>query len=147
MPAGSGWSFSLSFLQRLNENISVSPENDVHFMQQKYLQHWSVTEAPTVSNNASKISNFVSLCWLSGVALTVNPHIHYIKQLKHRYCRCRPLVVTFVCYEFGRPHTKKKGTTQFVPNIPETEDVQCSHGDLPWWHMSFNQLAPFILGL
>jgi len=39
VPAGSGWSFSLSFLQRLNENISVSPENDVHFMQQKYLQH------------------------------------------------------------------------------------------------------------
>ena len=26
----------------------------------------------------------------------VNPHIHYMKQLKHRYCRCRPLVVTFV---------------------------------------------------
>ena len=31
----------------------------------------------------------------------VNPHIHYMKQLKHRYYRCRPLVVTFVYYEFG----------------------------------------------
>ena len=29
------------------------------------------------------------LCRLS-VALTVNPHIHYMKELKHRYCRCRP---------------------------------------------------------
>ena len=43
---------------------------------------------------------FHSLCWLS-VTLTVNPHIHHMKQLKHRYCRCRPLVVTFVYYEFG----------------------------------------------
>ena len=33
--------------------------------------------------------------------LTVNPHIHYMKELKNRYCHCWPLVVTFVYYEFG----------------------------------------------
>ena len=40
--------------------------------------------------------------WLS-IALAVNPPppIHYMKQLKHRYYRCRPLIVTFVYCEFG----------------------------------------------
>ena len=32
----------------------------------------------------------------------VNPHVHYMKRLKHRYCRCRPLVVTFVYYTCNR---------------------------------------------
>ena len=31
---------------------------------------------------------------------SVNPHIHYMKQLKHRYCHCRPLVATHVYNEF-----------------------------------------------
>ena len=29
------------------------------------------------------------------------PNCHYMKQFKLRYCRCRPLVVPFVYYEFG----------------------------------------------
>ena len=35
------------------------------------------------------------------VALTVKPHIHHLKQLKHRYCCHRLPVVTFVYDEFG----------------------------------------------
>ena len=83
------------------------------------------------------------LCWLS-VALTVNPHIHYMKQLKHRYCRCRPLIVTFVYYEFGTLScaTKLMKVPHFCTNY--CRDWNCSPmispGDI-WtlitWHLSF----------
>ena len=56
----------------------------------------------------------------------VNPHIHYMKQLNIvRYCRCRPLVVTFVYCEFGTLScaTKLEKVPPFVPNILETENV------------------------
>ena len=56
----------------------------------------------------------------------VNSHIHYMKQLKHRYCRCRPLVVPFFFhYEFSTLScaTKLEKVPPFVPNIPETENV------------------------
>ena len=51
----------------------------------------------------------------------VNPHIHYMKQFKRRYCRCRPLVVTFVYYEFGTLSCAIKLTK--VPHCAETENV------------------------
>ena len=40
---------------------------------------------------------YIYLCWLS-VALTVNPNIHYVRQLKHRCCR--PPFLKFVYHEF-----------------------------------------------
>ena len=56
----------------------------------------NVNRNPKVySRNGGRVYIYIYMRWLS-VALTVNPHIHYMKQLKHRYCRCRPLVVTFV---------------------------------------------------
>ena len=57
---------------------------------------------PVITVGSPNLSSgfFHSLCLLS-ITLTVNPHIHHMKQLKHRYCCCRPLVVTFVYYPFG----------------------------------------------
>ena len=84
------------------------------------------------------------LCWLSVVALTVNRHIHYMKQLKHRYCCCRPLVVTFVYHEFGTLccATKLAKVPHFCTNY--CSDWKCSpvisSGDicsLISWHLSF----------
>ena len=76
--------------------------------------------------------------------LTVNRHIHYMKQLKHRYCRCRPLVVTFVYHEFGTLccATKLAKVPHFCTNY--CSDWKCSpvisSGDicsLISWHLSF----------
>ena len=67
-----------------------------------------------------------------------------MKQLKHRYCRCRPLVVTFVYYEFGPLSCATKLTK--VPHYCTNycRDWNCSpvisHGDicnLISWHLSF----------
>ena len=89
------------------------------------------------------VSLYGHLCWLS-VALTVNPHIHYTKQLKHRYCCCRPLVVTFVCYEFGTLScaTKLEKGPHFWTKY--SRDWKCSSVISPddiWalicWHLSF----------
>ena len=74
----------------------------------------------------------------------VNPHIRYMKQLKHRYCRCRPLVVTFVYYECGTLScaTKLAKVPLFCTNY--CRDWKCSPvispGDicsLIGWHLSF----------
>ena len=72
--------------------------------------------------------------------LTVN--IHYMKELKHKYCRCWPLVVTFVYYEFGTLSCATK-----LEKVPQYSRLKMFTCDLLWWHMSFNQLAPFMLGL
>ena len=59
------------------------------------------------------------------LAQTINPYIHYMKQLKQKYCHCRPLLVTFAYNEFSTLScvTKLEKYHTFVPNIPETEDV------------------------
>ena len=89
------------------------------------------------------VSLYGHLCWLS-IALTVNPHIHYMKQLKHRYCCCGPLVVTFVCYEFGTLSCATK--LEEVPHFwtKYSRDWKCSSVISPddiWalicWHLSF----------
>ena len=48
----------------------------------------------------------------AGWASPCHPHIHYMKQLKHRYCRCRPVIVTFVYCTYA-----------------------CTNGWLCWWAM------------
>ena len=79
------------------------------------------------------------LCWL-----TVNPHIHYMKELKNRYCHCWPLVVTFVYYEFGtlRSATKLEKVPHFCTKY--SRDWKCSPVISPddiWtlisWYLSF----------
>ena len=82
---------------------------------------------------------------LAGIALSTPKFIH--ETTRHGYCRCRPLVVTFVCYEFGRLSctTKLEKEPHFVPNIPETKNVPewcpLSPDDV-WalisWHLSFS---------
>ena len=73
----------------------------------------------------------------------INPHIYYMKQLKHKYCCCRWLVVTFVYYEFGTLScaTNLEKVPPFVPNIPETENVPQWSPLMTWalisWHLSF----------
>ena len=96
-----------------------------------------------MKNETRNKITYLRLCWLS-VALTVNPHIHYMKQLKHRYCHCRPLVVTFVYYEYGPLSCATKLT-----KVPHFCTDYCrdwnyspviSPGDI-WtlisWHLSF----------
>ena len=67
-----------------------------------------------------------------------------MKQLKHRYCRCRPLVVTFVCYEFSTLSCATKLAK--VPHFCEKycRDWKCSPAISPGdicslisWHPSF----------
>ena len=84
----------------------------------------------------------------------INPHIHY---MKHKYCCCRWLVVTFVYYEFGTLScaTNLEKVPPFVPNIPETENVPQWSPQTTWalisCHLSFwgfhFHLGVFILGL
>ena len=57
----------------------------------------------------------------------VNPHIHHMNQLKHRYCRCRPLVVTFVYYEFG---TQINESTTLLYKL--LQRLKMFTSDLPW---------------
>ena len=51
---------------------------------------------PLVSVNLTDWS--ITIAFMLAERRPVNPHIHYMKQLKHRYCCCRPLVVAFVYY-------------------------------------------------
>ena len=84
------------------------------------------------------------LCWLSHRPF--NLHIHYRKQLKHKYCRCRPLVVTFVYYEFStllKLCNQSRESTTLLLQI--SRDWKCPPVISPD-DMNFNQLAPFILG-
>jgi len=78
------------------------------------------------------------LRWLS-VALSA---IHHVKQLKHRYCCCRPPIVTFIYYEFSALScaTKLEKVPHFCTKYSRERLKKFTPADI-WalisWHLSF----------
>ena len=80
-----------------------------------------------------------NLCWMSVTLSTPT----FITWNKHRYCRCRPLFVTFVYCEFSTLSCATK--LEKVPHFcTKYSKLTVFTSYLPWWHKSFNQLAPFF---
>ena len=102
-----------------------------------WIEHQKADEMDEMHVDCSHFCHRMFLC-----RLTVN--IHYMKELKHKYCHCWPLVVTFVYYEFGTLScaTKLEKVPHFCTKY--SRDWKCSPVISPddiWalisWYLSF----------
>ena len=111
---------------------------------------WSNNDAPFLDPAWEKMLTtwivvlvlYIYAGWVS--SYPVNHSIHCVKELKHKYCHCWPLVATFVYYEFSTLScaTKLEKVPHFCTKY--SRDWKCSRvisSDDIWalisWHLSF----------
>ena len=135
-------------LQVTGTVVRAFPSTHPRFYSRNSSELFQMTPWPRSSSLLRPLLHLIflknNLCWMSIILST--PHIHYMKQAQILPLQATSCDICLLWIWHTKLCNQIRGSTPVLYQILQTARVHQSGTARvhPWWHKSFNQLAPFF---